>query len=71
MAQKSQQLALLIDYDNLMGFNGKNEGDPNRNYSHQDAVTYLETHYGPVVYCKKRCSDTHGKSLRTVTLPAF
>lgn len=52
MAQKSQQLALLIDYDNLMGFNGKNEGDPNRNYSHQDAVTYLETHYGPVVYCK-------------------
>lgn len=52
MAQKAIQLALLIDYDNLMGFNGKNEGDSFRNYSHPDVVNYLEMHYGPVVYTK-------------------
>ena len=44
MTQKSLQLALLIDYDNLMGFTGKSEGDPTRNYSHPDAVAYLENH---------------------------
>ena len=40
------QLALLIDYDNLMGFTGKGEPDPSRNYSHPDVVNYLETQYG-------------------------
>ena len=52
MAQKNMQLALLIDYDNLMGFTGKGEPDPSRNYSHPDVVNYLETQYGVVVYCK-------------------
>lgn len=52
MAQKSMQLALLIDYDNLMGFTGKGEPDTSRNYSHPDVVNYLEVQYGTVVYCK-------------------
>ncbi|GEM_PF-2708098 len=67
MAQKSQQLALLIDYDNLMGFNGKNEGDPNRNYSHQDVIAYLESHYGPVVFCKAYGDWSGPRTRHTIT----
>ncbi len=67
MAQKSQQLALLIDYDNLMGFNGKVDGDLNRNYSHQDVVAYLESHYGPVVYCKAYGDWSGPRTRHTIT----
>ncbi|MCQ2396310.1 MAG: NYN domain-containing protein [Lentisphaeria bacterium] len=67
MAQKAQQLALLIDYDNLMGFNGKLDVDLNRNYSHQDVVAYLETHYGPVVYCKAYGDWSGPRTRHTIT----
>lgn len=66
MTQKSLQLALLIDYDNLMGFTGKSEGDPSRNYSHPDAVVYLENHYGPVVYAKAYGDWTAPRTRRTI-----
>ena len=66
MTQKSLQLALLIDYDNLMGFTGKSEGDPTRNYSHPDAVVYLENHYGPVVYAKAYGDWTAPRTRRTI-----
>ncbi|MBO7741884.1 MAG: NYN domain-containing protein [Victivallales bacterium] len=66
MAQKTNQIALLLDYDNLMGFNGKSEGDANRNYSHPDVVNYLETHYGSVVYCKAFGDWTGPRTRRTI-----
>ena len=66
MTQKSLQLALLIDYDNLMGFTGKSDGDPSRNYSHPDAVVYLENHYGPVVYAKAYGDWTAPRTRRTI-----
>lgn len=67
MAQKSQQLALFIDYDNLMGFNGKTEGDLSRNYSHLDVVAYLESHYGPVVHCKAYGDWSGPRTRHTIT----
>ena len=67
MTQKSQQLALLIDYDNLMGFSSKAEGDLTRNYSHQDVVAYLESHYGPVVFCKAYGDWSGPRTRHTIT----
>ncbi len=63
MAQKSLQLALLVDYDNLMGLSGKSDGDSFRNYSHPDVLAYLESHYGPVVYTKA-FGDWNGPRMR-------
>lgn len=60
------QIALLVDYDNLMGFTVKGE-DVCRIYSHVEAVTYLENHYGPVV-CSKVYGDWTGpRTRRTIT----
>ncbi len=67
MATKPIQLALLIDYDNLMGFAGKNDNDIYRNYSHPDVVSHLETHYGPVAVCKAFGDWAGPRTRRTIT----
>ncbi len=67
MAQKAMQLALLIDYDNLMGFNSKGEYDSYRNYSHIDVMAQLENHYGDVVFCKAYGDWTAPRTRRTIS----
>jgi len=60
------QLALLLDYDNLMGFTSKGEYDSYRNYSHLDVMAHLDSHYGNVVYCKAYGDWTGPRTRRTI-----